>query len=64
MTCRDLTVHRVCVCVRSNREAKQTLELDWSDKLQAYSLDELSGRHSNSSTDTQLHPSSASVQEQ
>lgn len=54
----------MCVCVRWNRDTKQTLELDWSDKLQAYSLDELSGKHSNSSTDTQLHPSSASVQEQ
>lgn len=60
----DVTELRVFVCVRRDREAKQILERDWSDKLQAYSLDDLSGRHSNSSTDTQLHPSSASVQEQ
>lgn len=50
--------------VRMNREAKQTLELDWSDKHQAYSLDERSGGYSNMSLDTQHHPSSASMQEQ
>lgn len=46
------------------REAKQTLELDWSDKQQAYSLDERGGRYSNMSPDTQHHPSSASTQDQ
>ena len=47
-----------------NREAKQTLELDWSDKYQAYGLDDHSGRHSNMSPDTQHHPSSAAMQDQ
>lgn len=46
------------------REAKQTLELDWSDKQQAYSLDEHGGRYSNMSLDTQHHPSSACTQDQ
>lgn len=50
--------------VRMTREAKQTLELDWSDKHQAYSLDEHGGRYSNMSLDTQHHPSSASTQDQ
>lgn len=47
-----------------NREAKQTLELDWSDKYQAYNFDENSGRYSNMSPDTRHHPSSAAVQDQ
>lgn len=51
-------------CVRMNGEAKLTLELDWSDKQQAYSLDEHGGRYSNMSLDTQQHPSSASMQDQ
>lgn len=54
----------VCVCVRMNREAKQTLELDWSDKYQAYNSDDHSGRYSNMSPDTQHHPSSATMQDQ
>nr|XP_020451627.1 tektin-4 isoform X2 [Monopterus albus] len=47
-----------------NREAKQTLELDWSDKHQAYNFDDHCGRHSNMSPDTQHHPGSAAVQDQ
>ncbi|XP_010904330.2 tektin-4 [Esox lucius] len=49
--------------IKCNREAKQTLELDWSDKYQAYSLDDQCGRYGNTSTDTQLHPTSANVQD-
>ncbi|KAL1005466.1 hypothetical protein UPYG_G00059510 [Umbra pygmaea] len=49
--------------IKSNRDANQTLELDWSDKHQAYSLDDQCGRYNNMSTDTQYHPSSASVQD-
>lgn len=54
----------ICVCVRMNREAQQTLELDWSDKYQAYNFDDHSGRYSNMSPDTQHHPSSATMQDQ
>ncbi|KAI4886284.1 hypothetical protein NFI96_016548 [Prochilodus magdalenae] len=50
--------------IRLNREAKQTLELDWSDKHEAYSLDDHCGRYSNRSTETQHHPSSAKVHDQ
>ncbi|XP_029291955.1 tektin-4 isoform X2 [Cottoperca gobio] len=50
--------------IKMNRDAKQTLELDWSDKYQAYNFDDHSGRYSNMSPDTQHHPSSATVQDQ
>ncbi|XP_062311834.1 tektin-4 [Osmerus eperlanus] len=50
--------------IKSNREAKQTLELDWSDKEQAYSLDEQCGRLNNMSSHTQYHASSAAAQDQ
>ena len=56
--------HSPFMCARMNREAKQTLELDWSDKYQAYSFDDHGGRHCNTSPDTQQHPSSATMQEQ
>ncbi|XP_041839520.1 tektin-4 [Melanotaenia boesemani] len=58
------TTAQVVTQIKLNREAKQTLELDWSDKYQAYSLDDHSGRHNNMSPDTQQHPSSATMQEQ
>uniref|UniRef100_A0A3Q1J4T4 Tektin n=1 Tax=Anabas testudineus TaxID=64144 RepID=A0A3Q1J4T4_ANATE len=51
------------VCVRLNREAKHMLELDWSDKYQAYSFDDHCGRHSNRSPDTKHHPGSAAMQD-
>ncbi|KAM9769621.1 tektin-4 [Menidia menidia] len=57
------TTAQVVSQIKKNREAKQTLERDWSDKYEAYSLDELSGKHSNTSPDTQQHPSSAANQE-
>ncbi|CAB1344349.1 unnamed protein product [Coregonus sp. 'balchen'] len=50
--------------IKCNRDAKQTLELDWSDKYQAYSLDDQCGRYNNMSTDTQYHSNSAKLQEQ
>nr|XP_023696820.1 tektin-4 isoform X1 [Paramormyrops kingsleyae] len=48
--------------IRANREAKKTLELDWSDKRQAYSTDDQCGRYTNGSQDTQQHLSSAKLQ--
>ncbi|TNN31600.1 Tektin-4 [Liparis tanakae] len=44
-----------------NREGKQTLELDWSDKHQAYGFDDHGGRYSNMCPDTRHHPSSGPV---
>ncbi|XP_051993757.1 tektin-4 [Xyrauchen texanus] len=58
------TVDQTVNQIRLNQEVKQTLELDWSDKQQAYSLDDQCGRYNNMSTDTQQHPSSAVLQDQ
>ncbi|XP_073334782.1 tektin-4 [Pagrus major] len=58
------TTAQVVCQIKMNREAKQTLELDWSDKYQAYNFDDRSGRYSNMSPDTQHHPSSATLQDQ
>ncbi|KAI1886620.1 hypothetical protein AGOR_G00197680 [Albula goreensis] len=49
--------------IRANRDAKQTLEMDWSDKFQAYNLDVQCGRYNNNSRDTQNHPNSAKFQD-
>ncbi|XP_034542824.1 tektin-4 [Notolabrus celidotus] len=58
------TTAQVVAQIKMNRATKQTLEMDWSDKHQAYSFDDHSGRYSNVSADTQHHPSSASMQDQ
>ncbi|XP_070841246.1 tektin-4 [Chaetodon trifascialis] len=58
------TTAQVVSQIKMNREAKQTLELDWSDKYLAYNFDVHSGRYSNMSPDTQHHASSAAVQDQ
>ncbi|KAL4648579.1 tektin-4-like [Arapaima gigas] len=53
------TLAEVIDQIRSTREVKTTLELDWSDKTQAYSLDDQCAHYSNSSTETQFHAASA-----
>ncbi|KAM3622544.1 uncharacterized protein V6R79_000088 [Siganus canaliculatus] len=58
------TVAQVISQIKSNREAKQMLELDWSDKYQTYSIDDDCGRYNNACPDTRHHPSSATVQDQ
>ncbi|XP_040892509.1 tektin-4 [Toxotes jaculatrix] len=58
------TTAQVVTQIRMNREAKKVLELDWSDKYQAYNFDDLSGRYSNMSPDARHHPSSATMQDQ
>ncbi|XP_044201519.1 tektin-4 [Thunnus albacares] len=58
------TTTQVVSQIKMNREAKQMLEMDWSDKYQAYNFDDLSGRYTNMSPDTRHHPSSATVQDQ
>ncbi|CAL8332040.1 unnamed protein product [Merluccius merluccius] len=58
------TIDQVVCQIKLNREAKMTLELDWSDKWQAYSIDDQCGRYSNMSGNTQHHPSSATMQDQ
>ncbi|XP_066545735.1 tektin-4 [Amia ocellicauda] len=49
--------------IRANRDVKQTLELDWSDKHEAYTMDDQCGRYNNLSTDTQFHFNSTKFQE-
>ncbi|XP_060755564.1 tektin-4 [Neoarius graeffei] len=50
--------------IRLNRNAQQVLELDWSDKHEAYSLDDQCGRYCNTSTNTQHYANSATAQHQ
>nr|XP_033769954.1 tektin-4 [Geotrypetes seraphini] len=45
--------------VRANRDVKQTLEMDWSDKREAYEIDDKCGRLNNQSTDIQFHHNSS-----
>ncbi|KAA0721859.1 Tektin-4 [Triplophysa tibetana] len=58
------TLEQTVKQIKLNQESKQTLEFDWSDKHQAYSLDDQCGRYNNRSTDTQRHPGSAMLQDQ
>ncbi|XP_037618284.1 tektin-4 [Sebastes umbrosus] len=58
------TIAQVVSQIKMNRDAKQTLEMDWSDKYQAYNFDDHGGRHSNMSPDTKHYPSSATMQDQ
>ncbi|KAM9856808.1 tektin-4 [Aulostomus maculatus] len=58
------TTAQVVSQIKTNRDTKQMLELDWSDKYQAYDFDGHSGRYSNTSPDAQRHPSSAAMQDQ
>ncbi|XP_041641036.1 tektin-4 [Cheilinus undulatus] len=58
------TTAQVVSQIKMNREVKQTLEMDWSDKYQAYSFDDHSGRYNNMSPDTRHHPSSAAMLDQ
>lgn len=60
----QIKVIKLFMCARLNREVTQTLEFDWSDKQQAYTLDDQCGRYNNRSMDTQQHPSSAVLQDQ
>ncbi|XP_076996473.1 tektin-4 [Tamandua tetradactyla] len=49
--------------IRLNREHKGTCELDWSDKVEAYNLDEVCARYHSQSTEVQFYPHSAAFQE-
>ncbi|KAM6972508.1 LOW QUALITY PROTEIN: tektin-4 [Aplochiton taeniatus] len=49
--------------IKNNWDAKLT-GVDWSDKHQAYDLDDQCGRYNSMSTDTQHHPCSASNEDQ
>lgn len=48
---------------RLNREQKETCEMDWSDKVEAYNIDQACAHYHNQSTDVQFHPYSAKFEE-
>ncbi|KAI5620295.1 tektin-4 [Silurus asotus] len=48
--------------ISQNRSVQQVLELDWSDKHEAYILDDECGRYRSTSTNTQHHANSATAQ--
>lgn len=51
------------VIFRLNRDAKQNLEMDWSDKKEALEIDTKSGALKNHHTDKQFYPGAAKFQE-
>uniref|UniRef100_A0A8C6TYI2 Tektin n=1 Tax=Neogobius melanostomus TaxID=47308 RepID=A0A8C6TYI2_9GOBI len=58
------TTTQVVSQIKINKDTKQMLEMDWSDKYEAYNLDDACGRYKNTSPDTKHHPSSANLQDQ
>nr|XP_056722281.1 tektin-4 [Euleptes europaea] len=46
-----------------NRDHKQICEMDWSDKLETYNIDEKCGRYNNQSTNIRFHPSSSKLED-
>ena len=46
-----------------NRDAKQNLEMDWSDKKEAHEIDTASGNLKNHHTNKQFYPGAAKFQE-
>uniref|UniRef100_A0A8I3WRW2 Tektin n=1 Tax=Callithrix jacchus TaxID=9483 RepID=A0A8I3WRW2_CALJA len=57
------TIMQAVSQIRLNREHKETCEMDWSDKVEAYNIDETCGRFHSQSTEVQSHPHSTSFQE-
>lgn len=54
---------RYLCLLRMNRDAKEKLEMDWSDKVEAYDMDDKCGRYSNQSTDIQFHHNSSKLED-
>uniref|UniRef100_A0A8C9L8B1 Tektin n=1 Tax=Pavo cristatus TaxID=9049 RepID=A0A8C9L8B1_PAVCR len=46
-----------------NRDHKEICEMDWSDKVETYNIDDKCGRYKNQSTNIQFHPSSVKFEE-
>ncbi|NXE15814.1 TEKT4 protein, partial [Lophotis ruficrista] len=49
--------------MRLNRDHKEVCEMDWSDKVETYIIDNKCGRYRNQSTNIQFHPSSVKSEE-
>ncbi|XP_070811167.1 tektin-4 [Pituophis catenifer annectens] len=57
------TVKQAVNQMQLNRDHKQVCEMDWSDKVETYNIDEKCGRYSNQSTNIQFHPSSSKFED-
>ncbi|NXV64649.1 TEKT4 protein, partial [Molothrus ater] len=63
---RDLlkrTIIQAATQIRSNRIQKENCELDWSDKVETYNIDDKCIGYCTDSTDVQYHPSSVKFEE-
>ncbi|KAM6407566.1 tektin-4 [Rhynochetos jubatus] len=49
--------------MRLNRDHKEICEMDWSDKVETYNIDDKCGRYNSQSTNVQFHPSSVTFEE-
>ncbi|XP_025779168.1 tektin-4 [Puma concolor] len=49
--------------IRLNREHKETCEMDWSDKVEAYNIDQTCAHYHKQSTEVQFYPHSAKFEE-
>ncbi|XP_037243240.1 tektin-4 [Falco rusticolus] len=49
--------------MRLNQDHKEICEMDWSDKVETYNIDDKCGRYSNQSTNIQFHPHSVKFEE-
>ncbi|XP_026560414.1 tektin-4 [Pseudonaja textilis] len=57
------TVKQAVNQMQLNRDHKQVCEMDWSDKVETYNIDEKCGRYNNQSTNIQFHPSSSKFED-
>ncbi|KAM4631581.1 tektin-4 [Discoglossus pictus] len=55
----EQTVHQI----RMNRECKESLEMDWSDKVESYDIDDKCGKYTNQSTDITYHHNSSKFED-
>ncbi|XP_033023449.1 tektin-4 [Lacerta agilis] len=53
------TVKQAINQIQLNRDHKEICEMDWSDKVETYNIDEKCGRYNNQSTNIQFHPSTS-----
>ncbi|XP_053813259.1 tektin-4 [Vidua chalybeata] len=63
---RDLlkrTIIQATTQIRSNRIQKENCELDWSDKVETYHIDDKCAGYCSDSTNVQFHPSSVKFEE-
>ena len=58
-----MSCHNYELFFRLNRDAKQNLEMDWSDKKESLEIDSASGALRNEHTNKQFYPGAAKFQE-